>query len=64
MVSYQRWTEVAFRVARSKGMESSQENSQALISVVAEVWNDRKSELNTATVSEAESVARQEIDVR
>jgi hypothetical protein len=63
MVSYQRWTEIAFRVARQKGMETSQENSQNLISIVADVWNERKSELNAATVSQAENVAEQEISV-
>lgn len=45
-------------------MRSSQENSQELISVVADVWNDRKSELKTATVSEAEAIAAEEISVR
>ena len=64
MVSYQRWTAVAFEVAKSKGMQSSQENSQNLVSVVADVWNERKSDLATATVQEARQVAENEIEVR
>lgn len=63
MVSYQRWTAIAFEEARSQGMESSQENSQALVSVVADIWNDRKDDLQTATVSEARSIASTEIEV-
>lgn len=64
MVTYQRWTAIAFSEARSQGMESSQENSQELISVVADVWNDRKDELKTATIAEAEKIAAEEISVR
>lgn len=64
MVSYQRWTAVAFEVARSKGMRSSQENSQALISLVADVWNRRKAELQTATIAEAQAIAREEVHVQ
>lgn len=62
MVSYQKWTSIAFEEAKRQGMESSQENSQALISVVAEVWNDR-TELRTATISEAREISKEEIRV-
>lgn len=64
MVSYQKWTSVAFEVARSKGMQSSQENSQDLVSVLAAVWRDRKDELSTATVAEARNIAESEIHVQ
>lgn len=64
MVSYQKWTAVAFEAARSKGMRSSQENSQDLISLAAQVWNRRKAELSTATVAEARAVADEEIHVQ
>lgn len=64
MVTYQKWTQVAFNVARRKGMETSQEQSQSLISVAAEVWRERKSELSAATQSEAERIADEEITVR
>lgn len=64
MVSYQRWTSIAFDEARRQGMQSSQENSQDLISVVADVWNDRKEELDSATIGEATEIARSEITIR
>jgi len=64
MVSYQKWTAVAFEAARSKGMHSSQENSQDLVSVLAEVWRERKQELSTATVAEARAIADEEIHVQ
>lgn len=64
MVSYQKWTALAFEAARSKGMQSSQENSQDLVSVLAEVWRDRKDELSTATVAEARDIAESEIHVQ
>lgn len=63
MVSYQRWTSIAFDEARSQGMRSSQENSQELVSVVADIWNDRKEELSSATVSQARNIAQAEITV-
>lgn len=67
MVSYQRWTSVCYEVARSKGArlegQGTQQENQALISLIAEVWNERKDELSTATVSEARSVAQTEIQV-
>lgn len=63
MVSYQKWTSVAFEVAKSKGMESSRENSQQLISIVAEIWREQGEELKTATVAEARTVASRELQV-
>lgn len=64
MVSYQTWTSIAFEVAQSRGMVSNQENNRDLISVVAEVWRDRKPELSTATRSQAENIAKEEIHVQ
>lgn len=64
MVSYQKWTQIAFEVAGNAGMESSQENSRDLVSVAASVWNDRKEELSAATVSEARRIAQSEIHVQ
>jgi hypothetical protein len=67
MVSYQRWTSVAYEVAKSKGANlegtGTQTNNQDLIRVISEVWNDRKGELSTATVAEARDIARQEVTV-
>lgn len=64
MVTYQTWTSIAFEVADSKGMESSQENSAELVSVVAEIWQERKADLSSATRKEAEDIAQEEITVR
>lgn len=67
MVSYQRWTAVAYEVAKSKGANlegtGTQSNNQSLIKVVSQVWNDRKDELSHATVAEARDIARQEVNV-
>jgi hypothetical protein len=63
MVSYQKWTAVCFDVAKSKGLETSQRASADLVSLAAEVWNDRKEELETATEAEARRVARSEVQV-
>lgn len=63
MVTYQKFTSIAFDVAESKGMTSSQENSAELVSVVADIWQDRKDELQTATEGEAKRIAREEIQV-
>lgn len=68
MVSYQRWTSIAYEVARQKGATlegpGTQDENQALVSLIAEVWNERKDEISTSTVAEARNVARQEIEVR
>lgn len=63
MVSYQKWTQIAFDEAKSQGLEPSQESSAELVSVAAAIWNDRKDELNTANVSQARAIASQEINV-
>lgn len=62
MVSYQRWTSIAFDVAKQQGADLGTEQTN-VISVAADVWNDRKSELSTATIAEARSIAENEITV-
>jgi len=66
MVSYQTWTSVAFEVAEEKGAQIKGSGSVAtdLISVAADIWNERKDELSTATRSEARQIALQEISVQ
>lgn len=67
MVSYQRWTSICYEVARQKGasLEGSgtQDENQALISLIAEVWNDRKDEISSSTVAESRRIAQAEITV-
>lgn len=67
MVTYQKWTKLAYRVAKRKGADiegpGTQANNQEMVSLIAEVWNDRKPELSSATVAEAKNIAEQEINV-
>lgn len=49
-----------FDVAESKGANVSTEQTE-IISVAAEVWQDRKPDLSTATVAEARRIADDEI---
>lgn len=67
MVSYQRFTSICYEVARQKGAslegEGTQQENRDLVSVIADIWNDRKDELAAATIAEARKIARQEIEV-
>lgn len=64
MVSYQAWTSVFFEVAEADGAQiETIEDGAEVVSVAADVWNDRKSELSTATMAEARDVAQQEVVV-
>lgn len=64
MVSYQRFTALAFEVAKDKGMVTSQENSQDLVQIVSEEWNDNKQFLETATNAEAREMLQDAIQVQ
>lgn len=60
MVSYQKWTSLVFeQVPKSVRQDSATD----IVSVGADVWNDRKEELRTATIAEARQIAQQEIEV-
>lgn len=61
-VKYQDFTGIAFEVAQSKGFESSFESSQTLLSVVGEIWRERKDQI--ATRSDAIAVLEAELVVR
>jgi hypothetical protein len=67
MVSYQTWTAIAYEAAKAQGatLEGPQTAStnRELLSVIAEIWTDRKDELSTATRTEAREIADQEISV-
>lgn len=67
MVSYQRWTSICYEVARQKGAQlegpGTQGENQALVSLIAEIWNERKPEISTATVAEARRIAEAEVVV-
>jgi hypothetical protein len=72
MVSYETWTSIAFEVARQRGASFSTTQSEIqsgdsptaqAISVFAEIWNDRKPELQQASESEARQIAEEEVQV-
>lgn len=55
MVSYQKWTEIVFRVAPDDAAAPD------VISWAAARWRDRKADLEAATVREAEQWARKQL---
>lgn len=62
MVSYQRWTSIVFDVARSKGADTSTEQTN-IIQTAARLWNSNKSQLEAASVAEARRLAQANIRV-
>lgn len=63
MVEYHEWVKIAFAVAKAQGFEASFGENSAVVEVAADVWNDRKSELQKAGTREAEAIAKKEISV-
>lgn len=64
MVSYPQFTSIVFDVATAEGAQfAGISDGQEVIGVAAEIWDERKDELSTATRSEARDVARQEVEV-
>jgi len=64
MVTYQTWTSILFEVAKSEGAQFENiSDGASVVNVAAEVWQERKEELATATAAEARDIARQEIEV-
>ena len=79
MVDYQTWIQVAYRVAQDRGFESAtpsqgrlssggrgfgpgNSNAEA-IQVFADIWQDRKQDLQNTDESGAREIARQEIQI-
>lgn len=63
MVSYNEWVGIVFDVADSKGAKNSFEKNASTLSVAAEIWGDRKSEIRPASESTAIAIAEDEISV-
>jgi hypothetical protein len=64
MVSYQAWTSILFEVVKEEGAEFENiSDGGEVVSVGADVWQERKTELRTATRAEARDIARQEVSV-
>lgn len=64
MVEYSTWVSIVRRTARQKGADLSdfQENSN-VVSVAADIWNERKNELKQASEGTAEEIATDEVSV-
>lgn len=64
MVDYETWVGVTRSVAAEKGadLRDFETNSQ-LVSVAAEVWNDRKQDIEAMSEGQARRLARQEVSV-
>jgi hypothetical protein len=64
MVEYRQWVSVTFEVAKSKGADTSRpENNAAILSLAAEIWQDRKNELRSMNENSARGIAEQEVVV-
>lgn len=63
MVSYERWIQAVFDSVKARGMTVTFENSSDVVTAGAQVWNVRKDEIQSATVSEAETIAEETISI-
>lgn len=65
MVEYRQWVSIVFETAKRKGADTSRpENNTAILSLAAEVWQDRKPSLRQMTEESARGVADSEVEVR
>jgi hypothetical protein len=65
MVDYSTWVSIVRSEADRKGADlTAFEENSAVVSLAAEVWNDRKAELRSASEQEARTVAEGEVTVR
>jgi len=64
MVQYSTWVGIVRTEAASQGLDLSDfESNSELVSVAADIWNDRKQELQEAGGREAERIAAAEVSV-
>lgn len=64
MVDYSTWVSIVRSEADRKGADLRRfEENSAVVSLAAEVWNDRKAELRSASRSQAETIAEGEVSV-
>lgn len=65
MVDYSTWVSIVRSEADRQGADlTAFEENSAVVKVAAEVWNDRKGELSSASRTSAERVAGEEVSVR
>lgn len=64
MVKYATWVSVVWDSAKSKGLRNASfEESQDVTAVAADVWNDRKQEIQSASKTAARKIADEEVSV-
>lgn len=67
MVSYRRWVAIVHDIVEAKGLAltgpGTADRNQQVVSVSAEIWNRRKSELEGASEELARRIANEEISV-
>lgn len=63
MVEYHEWVSIVFAEAKAQGFEASFDENNTVVTVAADVWNDRSAELKTASGSQARKIAGQEVTV-
>lgn len=65
MVEYHKWVGITFDEVKSQlGADPAFSTSSEVVTAAADVWNRRKSELQSATVTQARRIASEEIEVR
>jgi len=65
MVDYSTWVSIVRSTSDRKGADLRQfEENSAVVSLAADVWNDRKAELQSASQTAAEEIADSEVTVR
>jgi len=65
MVSYEKWVSIVRAEASVQGADLKDfETNSELVSVAADIWNDRKIDLEQYSPGRARNVANQEIEVR
>lgn len=64
MVEYATWVSVVRSTAGAKGANLNDfETNSTVIQVAAEIWRDRKQEIQAASRSKAEEIAGSEVNV-
>lgn len=65
MVDYSTWVSIVRSTSDRKGADLRQfEENSNVVSLAADVWNDRKAELKSASRTAAEEIADSEVTVR
>lgn len=64
MVEYHEWVKATFKTAKKKGYAPSFDDNSDVVKLAAEVWHERKTELQKASEAQAERIAEEEVTVQ